>query len=129
MPGMNATVEFSEVVKTWCCKHPSDTSGWSCLLFLIPKVEPLSKRTTLVREVLSYTLKLQLAHESLWVFIRTIVAHETLQENCTELYLSLVEYSREIKNGTPALRERVQHTLDWIKQYANMDYMQDASVT
>lgn len=127
--GMEATMEFTETVKTWCCKHPGDTSGWSYLLYLLPKVEPLPKRTALVREVLGYALRLQLAHESLWVFIRTIVAHETLQENRTELFASLMEYEKEIRVGSPVLVERVQRTLNWISQHGDMDHVRNASVT
>jgi hypothetical protein len=126
---MEATIEFTEIVKTWCCKHPGDTSGWSCLLYLLPKVEPLAKRTTFIREVLSYALRLQFEHESLWVFIRTIVAHETLQENRAELFTSLMEYGKEMKDGSPVLVERVQRTLDWIRQHGDMDHIRNASVT
>ncbi|KAL5120099.1 hypothetical protein ACEQ8H_001924 [Pleosporales sp. CAS-2024a] len=120
--GMDATIEVAQTVKTWCCQHPSDTSGWSCLLYLLPKVQPLARRTVVVREVLNYALKLQLQHESLWVFIRTIVAHETLKENRDELFATLKEYSQEIKDRSTVLHERVEQALNWIKRYGNIHH-------
>jgi hypothetical protein len=122
--GMEATLEFTNTVKDWCCQHPSDTSGWSCLLYLVPKVEPLSKRTTVVRDVMGYTLKLQLENESLWVFIRSVVAHEALQEKRHDLYSALKEYDIEIerkKGSSSTLQDRIKRTLDWIQKYGNIE--------
>lgn len=121
--GMDATLEFTQTVKDWCCRHPSDTSGWSCLLHLIPKVEPLHTRTTVVREVLGCSLKLQLENESLWVFIRSIVAHQTLQNERLDIYATLKEYEIEVgkKRGSSTLLDRVRHTLEYIKKFGNID--------
>jgi hypothetical protein len=122
--GMEATLEFTNTVKDWCCQHPSDTSGWSCLLYLVPKVEPLSKRTTVVRDVMGYCLKLQLDNESLWVFIRSVVAHEALQDRRQDLYSALKEYDIEIerrKGSSPTLQDRIKHTLEWIQKYGNAE--------
>jgi hypothetical protein len=122
--GMEAIVDFAYVVKAWCCKHPSDTSGWSCLLFLIPKVEPLARRTALVRQVLGYGLKLRLDHESLWGFIRTIVADEALQHEGANISEALQQYAIEIENidGSTVLIERVKDTLCWIEKYGRCNH-------
>jgi hypothetical protein len=117
--GMEATVDFAERVKEWCCKHPSDTSGWSCLLYLLPKAEPPSVRATLVRGVLDYTRKLQLENESVWVFLRTIIAHESLQRERIEFRSALQEYSKELQgtNEAAAQLQRVNDALAWIKKH------------
>jgi hypothetical protein len=73
----------------------------------------------LVQEVLDYAMKLRLQHESLWVFVRTILAHKTLQGGQSELILSLRNYSQELENadGQCALSTRIVQTLDWITKY------------
>jgi hypothetical protein len=127
--GMDATIDFAQRVQEWCCKHPSDTSGWSCLLYLIPKAEPLSARIVLVRGVTNYTLKLKLEHESIWVFIRTIIAHEALQEERNELCSTLREYGEELQSMDNAseLAGRVKNALDWIERYSSTDNTQNGS--
>lgn len=117
--GMDAILDFAQCVKDWCCKHPSDISGWSCLLYLIPMVEPEAKRITLVREVLGYALKLRLEQESLWIFIRTVVAHEALQQERGDLCSALREYNKEMKDmgGSTVIRSRVKDALDYIQRY------------
>jgi hypothetical protein len=121
--GMNATLEFAQNVKDWCCKHPSDTSGWSCLLFLVPKVAPASEQTTLVRGVLDYMIKLRLENESLWIFIRTVIAHKALQYERAEFCAALQEYGNEIKgiDRLCGLLERIEHTLDWINKHGELE--------
>ncbi|KAH7389335.1 hypothetical protein DE146DRAFT_680217 [Phaeosphaeria sp. MPI-PUGE-AT-0046c] len=117
--GMGPILDFAQCVKDWCCKHPSDTSGWSCLLYLVPMVEPEAKRTRLVREVLGFALKLRLDQESLWVFIRTIMAHEALQQERHDLCSALREYNKSIKDmgGSTVLQHRVRDTLDYTQRY------------
>jgi hypothetical protein len=117
--GTDATVDFAERVKAWCCKHPSDTSGWQCLLYIIPKAEPPSERATLVRGVIEYTRKLKLDNESIWVFLRTIIAHKSLQLDRTELCSALQEYSNELEgtDESAAPLKRVNEALAWIKKH------------
>ncbi|OAK95945.1 protein prenylyltransferase [Phaeosphaeriaceae sp. SRC1lsM3a] len=123
--GTDTILEFTQRVKDWCCKHPSDTSGWSCLNYLIPMVELETKRITLVQEVIGYALKLRLEHESLWVFIRTVLSHEALQQERGNLCSALRAYNKEIKDmgGSTMIQSRVKDTLDYIQRYA----MQTAS--
>lgn len=121
--GMDATFEFARSIKDWCCKHPSDISGWSCLTFIIPHVEPPAERQDLVREVLDYAINLRSEHESLWVFIRTILAEKTLQDGQIKLVSMLRDYDQELKSadGQCALSVRIRQTLDWITKYGTPD--------
>jgi hypothetical protein len=115
---VDAMLDFAQRVREWCFKHPSDTSGWSCLLYLIPDVEQ-SERSALVRGVLDYTFKLNLENESIWVFIRTIIAHEALYRVRSELCSTLQEYSEELKDmeEVSELPKRVNDALEWIEKY------------
>ncbi|KAF1849823.1 protein prenylyltransferase [Cucurbitaria berberidis CBS 394.84] len=111
--------EFARHVKDWCCRHPSDISGWSFLLSLLPRLHPVSKRQGLVRDILSYAINLRLEHESLWVFIRTILAQETLLGGRTEFDETLQNYNDDLGNAkkASAVSERVPRTLNWINTY------------
>jgi hypothetical protein len=119
--GLDATLDFARHVKAWCCKHPSDISGWSCLLYLIPKVEPPSERQKIVREVLKYAMDLRLEQESLWVFIRSMLAHEAMHEWQNGLVSMLQKYGKEFESSSeapPALSALISRTLDWIMTHA-----------
>lgn len=117
--GLDATLDFAQRVKLWCCRHPGDISGWSCLLYLVPKVEPPSERQKLVREVLKYAFNLLSEHESMWVFIRLILAHHALQDWRTELVSQLQRYIKEHEGDKEpsAFTTRVAHSLNWITTY------------
>ncbi|CAO2658644.1 Nn.00g063670.m01.CDS01 [Neocucurbitaria sp. VM-36] len=113
-PGM--TDDFARHVKDWCCKHPSDISGWSFLLFLIPRLQPMSLRQDLVRDILNYAINLRSEQESLWVFIRTTLAQEKWYGGLMSFNETLQTYSKDLeKNGKgAAVSEKVARTIDWI---------------
>ncbi|KAF2736433.1 hypothetical protein EJ04DRAFT_416587, partial [Polyplosphaeria fusca] len=58
------------MVKSWCLRHPSDISGWSCLLSMVARLEPTAKRPQIIKEVIDWTIKLQSEQESIWIFLR-----------------------------------------------------------
>lgn len=109
--------EFALSVKDWCCKHPSDISGWSFLLFLVPDLQPRSKRQDLVKDVLNYAINLQAEQESLWVFIRMALAQDMLDGERMELCQMLQIYRKDLESAErkSALLERVSTTLLWIQ--------------
>ncbi|KAL2352811.1 hypothetical protein BJ546DRAFT_155482 [Cryomyces antarcticus] len=62
------------LVHDWCIRHPSDTSGWSFLSFLLTQPENTEELTyRLMGETLSLAFGLQWRHDSLWVFVRTML--------------------------------------------------------
>ncbi|KAK7744734.1 hypothetical protein SLS62_010091 [Diatrype stigma] len=69
-------------VKRWCFKHPYDISGWTFLMFLLERVpdEDTELRRTTQEGILMETLELadsfRWANESVWVFLRTIMAKD-----------------------------------------------------
>jgi hypothetical protein len=110
------TEDLAHRVKDWCCKHPSDISGWSFFLFLVSRVPSTSLKQDMVRDVVNYAITLRFEHESLWVFIRTVVAQDTLYKAYTLCYQMLQDYSRDMETSNPqsAILERVSKALTWI---------------
>ena len=56
----------------WCLKNPTDTSGWSFLLFVL-RDRPDAKNIQTVEIILTYALDFRWLSEAVWVFIRTII--------------------------------------------------------
>jgi hypothetical protein len=58
----------------WCKSHPSDTSGWSFLLFLLlhEKCEGNQVLST-ISEVLGFAVAVKWEKEALWNFVRTAI--------------------------------------------------------
>ncbi|KAL5324342.1 hypothetical protein ACEPPN_008887 [Leptodophora sp. 'Broadleaf-Isolate-01'] len=74
--------QMISVVKNWCLRNPSDTSGFSFLLFCLFKLgaPSASARTEVCSSACADVLRLAVSfkwtHESVWVFLRTVVASE-----------------------------------------------------
>jgi len=87
--------------KQWCLKHPSDTSGWSYLLFLL--LHTTQERESVgkaVQEVCVFAVDCRWRGEALWVFLRTTLMHHNLLSSTQR---SLVESVLE-KGGYPTAR-------------------------
>ncbi|KAF1993123.1 hypothetical protein P154DRAFT_98169 [Amniculicola lignicola CBS 123094] len=67
-------------LKAWCMRHPSDTSGWSFLHDFL-RLLTNEPRQAIVEDVLKYAVHLRLRNESLWVFVRIILADATLEKS------------------------------------------------
>ncbi|QDS76395.1 hypothetical protein FKW77_003780 [Venturia effusa] len=67
----------------WCLQHPSDTSGWSFLLFLMQR--PLSNTEqiiTIMRKTIDFAATCRWSKDALWHFLRTaLLMTEILPEN------------------------------------------------
>lgn len=108
---------FSDRVCNWCFKHPSDISGWSFLLFLLTRLDPVDERNEIVGKVLQYGAKVRSENESLWVFVRTALAHPTLLENREAQIETLEESLEDAKTSEQdsAYLEYVEQSLHWIR--------------
>lgn len=70
---------LTEAVLNWCLSHPSDVSGWSFLSFVLQRPEQgRDNSQRILSKVISFALDFRLAHESLWVFIRTVLAMDSV---------------------------------------------------
>jgi len=99
-------------VKDWCLRHPSDTSGWSFLLFILGYVDNLPTRKDIVSNILDLTFGFRWQHESLWVFIRTALSDPSiLPDGQAPLIERLYGYEKERDNYTTS----VSTALRWIE--------------
>ncbi|KAF2846367.1 protein prenylyltransferase [Plenodomus tracheiphilus IPT5] len=76
---------FVDVVKDWCCKHPSDISGWTFLLALLSGSRNGTKAYATLRDVVHYTITLRAEQESLWIFIWTAAERCITPKEYTEI--------------------------------------------
>ena len=105
---------FSDQVCAWCFKNPSDISGWSFLLFLLARLDPVDERDEIVEKVLQYATKVRSGNESLWVFVRNALAHPTLLEDRTALIETLEESIEDTEQDSP-YAQQVKQSLQWIR--------------
>ncbi|CAA9964352.1 hypothetical protein PTMSG1_07711 [Pyrenophora teres f. maculata] len=108
-------------VKIWCCKHPSDISGWSFLMYLLARIESLSLKQELVKEVVNYAITLRSEHESLWVFIRTVLAQDVPHGEHLASYQLLQAYTKDLRITERPSTAPVSVTaaLHWIENNAS----------
>ncbi|KAI9697023.1 MAG: hypothetical protein M1836_004984 [Candelina mexicana] len=67
--------ESVEVVHKWCLSHADDISGWSFLLFLLShRQSNVEMNNEIVRKTMDLALKFHWTHESLWGFMRAVLA-------------------------------------------------------
>ncbi|KAH9876345.1 hypothetical protein J1614_004224 [Plenodomus biglobosus] len=92
---------FVDVVKNWCCKHPSDISGWTFLLVLLSESQNGRNAYGTLRDVVNYAVKLRAEQESLWIFIRTATVQYITQEDFAELCTLIQE-----QNGDADFNEK-----------------------
>lgn len=100
-------------VKGWCCRHPSDISGWSFMLCLMP-ITAASLQQELVGDVINYAISLDCTQESLWIFIRTSLALSST--TFLTSYQSLQAYKKDLEETDrhPVAMERVCNAITWI---------------
>lgn len=61
-------------IATWCLNHPSDTSGWSFLLWMLSSPESDGDNSyRVISRVLDFVEKLDWRREALWRFLETAV--------------------------------------------------------
>jgi hypothetical protein len=57
---------------SWCKSHPSDTSGWSFLLFMMQKLRLPESNGKVIQATLKFAVGMQWKGQALWHFMRTI---------------------------------------------------------
>jgi protein prenyltransferase alpha subunit repeat containing protein 1 len=93
-----AHIEITGTVKSWCLRHPTDTSGWSFLLFCLFYVRPPQnaieclywndERASICSLILKMTARFQWTYESVWVFLRTVVCYPPITESFEQLRIN-----------------------------------------
>ena len=114
-------VEVLDAMRNWCCRHPSDISGFSFLTWLLRSCEALDVRKQVVGRIVDYALSLRVGNESLWVFVRTMVADGTMGPARADLLRQLTKWLEERggKEGDEEsiVKERARQAVDWIEKY------------
>ncbi|KAI4628668.1 hypothetical protein J4E90_001980 [Alternaria incomplexa] len=116
LEGSEMVVHVAHGVKEWCCRHPSDISGWSFLLYLMPIIATSLQRE-LVGDILNYAKSLDLEQESIWIFIRTVLALHNEEHSAS--YQLLESYREDLKdtNRRPIALDRVCNAIAWIQAH------------
>jgi protein prenyltransferase alpha subunit repeat containing protein 1 len=109
------------IVKDWCLRHPADTSGFSFLLFILfapgssddspGRIEACS---SVCREVLRLTVSFKWIHESVWVFLRTLVASEYVAEDDRKAFFEAIE---TVQKSYPMAQVLLETAGDWCVMY------------
>ncbi|OTB04139.1 hypothetical protein M426DRAFT_59160 [Hypoxylon sp. CI-4A] len=94
---LNREPKFAESaivdVKEFCLKNHTDISGWSFLAYTVSKVDDEENRlkilSSILAEVLAITSSLRWTNESVWIFLRGIVATHLISNQDYELFLSV----------------------------------------
>lgn len=102
-------------VKKWCLRHPGDTSGWSFLLFCLSFPTSLNasiQKSLACEEVLGMAVSLRWKEESLWVFLRTLVASGDTTEKWRFAFLQALK-DLETSLEDPRGRRIIQAAHEW----------------
>lgn len=89
-PSLASTIAFD--AKSFCLKNHSDISGWSFLSDCIARIHDeetrILVRSSVLDDVLSMTQSFRWTNESVWVFLRTIIARERATEQDFERFIA-----------------------------------------
>ena len=109
------------VVRNWSLRHPADTSGFSFLLFCLSvpgKLEDNSKtqlRSSIFSEVLRLAVSFHWTHETIWVFLRTLVASGGVFEAENLAFFRVIEDIQAVQPDGHLVLEAAQN---WCRKYA-----------
>jgi len=109
--------------KVWCLRHPADTSGWSYLLSHLSTVEPskevrIEANSSICKEVLGLARSFHWTHESLWVFLRTLVAVGEVVEDQRVSFFKTIKASIAAQPENSKARSILRTAHDWCAMYS-----------
>lgn len=120
----SANVNNSKLLSTvlgWCLKNPGDTAGFSFLLFCISQLPEDDSRidtsTSVYEDVLGLANSFHWAHESVWIFLRTLVASGKVVENTELDFSDSVESLLKFHSENPRAQSVLKAARDWRIQY------------
>ncbi|KUJ12116.1 uncharacterized protein LY89DRAFT_222344 [Mollisia scopiformis] len=109
------------ITKDWCLRHPNDTSGFSFLLFGLSQCQ-LAKSThpdlsnmcsVVCTDVLRLAVSFKWTHESVWVFLRTLVAEYGTDSDILAFNTAIDDTTKAYPEGQTVLRK----AKDWCAKY------------
>lgn len=113
---------LTNTIIEWCLKHPSDTSGWSFLVWLIARPDTFPDGllrlrgpfATVSRSVLDRTRSLKLRNESVWVFLRTVMSSEDMPKDLRQAFVEDAKAIIESDSERPKSQSIAQAALKWL---------------
>jgi protein prenyltransferase alpha subunit repeat containing protein 1 len=120
---MNGHEKFVATVKNWCLRHPGDTSGFSFLVFCLSQTVSTDSRSiseratewsTICKEVLKFAVSFKWTNESVWMFLRTVIASEGVAEGDVDDFYGAVT---DILATDPDSKTAVKAAKDWCEKY------------
>ncbi|KAI1182337.1 hypothetical protein F5B17DRAFT_194978 [Nemania serpens] len=93
-------------VKAFCLRNHSDISGWMFLSDCITKIQGEENRrfvgSAVLKDVLSMAESFRWTNESVWVFLRTLVTREPVDEQDFQQFIATnAELSARLSYGSP----------------------------
>ncbi|KAF4625241.1 hypothetical protein G7Y89_g12927 [Cudoniella acicularis] len=111
------------VAKDWCLRHPSDTSGFSFLLFCLASpavsknVSRIEASTFVCKEVLHIAVSFKWTHESVWVFLRTLIASGSISKEQRAPFLSTINELLTTSPENAKARSTLKDAMQWYEEY------------
>jgi len=121
-------LEILSLVKNWCLRHPADTSGFSFLLFYLsmsvsPEDAPRTEaRTTVCNEVLGLAVSFKWTHESVWVFLKSLVASGDVTEDQKTSFLKSIDILLEADSENSKTQSILKGAREWYEKYEQRPY-------
>lgn len=124
--GRDEVSKMLKTIKSWCLRHPTDTAGFSFMLFCLyePRDEKsnngraslLDTRSSVSQEVLDRAVSFKWTNEAVWVFLRTLIAYGVAEEQRTAFFES-IKVLREARGENPKSLATLQAAHDWVLTY------------
>ncbi|TVY50005.1 Protein prenyltransferase alpha subunit repeat-containing protein 1-B [Lachnellula occidentalis] len=115
--------EILSLVKDWCLRQPADTSGFSFLLFYLSRSNssehaPRIEASTMVcKEVLGLAVSFKWTHESVWVFLRTLVASGGVTEDQRTSFLKSIDTLLAVNSFSSRTQSIIRGAHEWCERY------------
>lgn len=118
------STNYSRLISTtldWCLKHPADTSGFSFLLFCLSNrsgdMLQLEVASNTCRDVLKLTNSFQWTHESVWVFLRTLVASGAVAGHQKKNVFAVIETLLHAQSDGSKAQLVLKAAQDWCRGF------------
>lgn len=111
------------IVKNWCFRNPADTSGFSFLLFCLSRFPSSAKEqrieasSSICEEVLGLAASFKWTHESVWVFVRTLVASGDVTEDRKAVFFKTIDGLLAADPGNSTKQSILNGARDWCEKY------------
>lgn len=120
---------LTNTILEWCMKHPSDTSGWSFLAWLITRPDtcadgPLHLHgpfAAISRTVLDRIRSLRLRNESIWVFLRTLMSSKDMPQDIRQEFLLDARAIAESDLERLTSRSNARAALQWLELHRHKE--------